>query len=61
MSVIGMSSSANRKPSTINRQTIIDRLKKVRKDYKIEENKKKQKILITRERLNEVFELIDKL
>jgi len=56
-----MSSSANRKPSTINRQTIIDRLKKVRKDYKIEENKKKQKILITRERLNEVFELIDKL
>tara|TARA_Y100000389_G_C17272584_1_gene418790 strand:+ start:109 stop:294 length:186 start_codon:yes stop_codon:yes gene_type:complete len=61
MSVIGMSSSANRKPAIINRQTIIDKLKKVRKDYKIEENKKKKKILITRERLNEVFELIDKL
>ena len=56
-----MSSGANRKTSTTNRQVIIDRLKKIRKDYKIEENKKKKKILITRERLNEVFELIDKL
>ena len=55
MSVIGMSSGANRKPSITNRQIIIERLKKVRRDYKIEENKKREKIL------NEVFELIDKL
>ena len=55
MSVIGMSSGANRKTSTTNRQVIIEMLKKARRDYKIEENKKREKIL------NEVFELIDKL
>tara|TARA_R100000908_G_C3721801_1_gene124267 strand:- start:765 stop:950 length:186 start_codon:yes stop_codon:yes gene_type:complete len=61
MSVIGMNSRGDRNSKVTNRQIIIDKLKKVRKDYKIEENKNKKKILITRERLNEVFELIDKL
>jgi len=56
-----MNSRGDRNSKVTNRQIIIDKLKKVRKDYKIEENKNKKKILITRERLNEVFELIDKL
>ncbi len=55
MSIIGMNSRADRKPPVSSQKIIIDRLKKVRKDYKIEENKKKEKIL------NEVFDLIDKL
>ena len=55
MSVIGMNSRGDRNSKVTNRQTIIDRLKKARKDYKIEKNKKIEKTL------NEVFELIDKL
>jgi len=56
MSVIGMNSRSDRQPPVSSQKIIIDRLKKFRKDYKIEEYKKvKEKIL------NEVFDLIDKL
>tara|TARA_R110001592_G_scaffold311776_1_gene586759 strand:- start:536 stop:733 length:198 start_codon:yes stop_codon:yes gene_type:complete len=65
MSVIGMNSRGNRKPPTINQQVIIDRLKKARKDYKLDKHKRdtnpKSTSRKSEDLLNEVFDLIDKL